>query len=280
MLKRLFGSKPSEEASAAAPQSPTQLDWSGDGVQQALRHRRAGEAALPAGGRIACAGIDWNEAEQLALLRDGIASNAAEARAAWERLPSRGNLSLADAVVVHALVAHLQPTRIMEVGCGATTWMLRAGLASRNLPGELITIDPEPRCDVTEAVDAELNQPVQELPRSDFEMLRANEMLVLDLTHVTLPAGEVLYLYQHVLPHLQSGVLVGVRGVRLPLDYTAEERAQGWTEQALLQMFLTGNAGVRVLHAGAWLADAHGQAYREALGGDPAGASWLWYRVC
>jgi hypothetical protein len=280
MLKRLFGSKPPEETGVAAPQSSPQLDWSGEGVQQALRHRRAGESALPAGGRIACGGIDWNEAEQLALLRQGIAPNAAEARTAWERLQDRAALSLADAVVLHALVAHLQPTRIMEVGCGATTWMLRAGLASRNLPGELIAIDPEPRRDVTEAVDAELNQPVQELPRSDFEMLRANEMLVLDLTHVTLPAGEVLHLYQHVLPHLQPGVLVGVRGVRLPFDYSSEERAQGWTEQALLQMFLTGNSGARILHAGAWLTDTHGQAYRDALGGDPAGASWLWYRVC
>ncbi|MDK2973327.1 MAG: hypothetical protein PWP23_3082 [Candidatus Sumerlaeota bacterium] len=238
----------------------------------------AGEAAMPPGALIDCAGIDWNPDEQLAFVRDVLPEHAASGAQAWKHAGgASASADLLDAAVLHAMVTRHEPTRIMQVGCGATTHVIRAALAAKNLPGELIAIDPSPSTDISEVVDAPLLCPVQEIPRSDFEMLRDGEMLILDLTHIIVPGGEVLYLYQHILPHLNPNVIVGVRGTSLPNDYSEEQRRAGWTEQALLQLYLTGNSGAAVLFAGGWIARHHAE--ETASLADGAASTWLWFRT-
>ena len=161
----------------------------------------------------------------------------------------------------------------MEVGGGWSTRLIRAAINAQNLPCEVICIDPSPVVEVDEVVDAWLDQPVQELPLSDFDQLKAGEMLVLDTTHVAFPGGEVLHLFQRVLPRLNAGVIVGVHGVRLPQELEEHERAQGFTEQALVQALLTGNARARVLFASGYL----GPDLAAILGEDEG--AWIWWRV-
>ncbi len=264
-FKKLLGTPeppaPVAEASPANDSCPV----SGPEWDRQAAHFRAHGSFEPSG-LLGCEGIDWNESVQLAFLNETlpewhepIAALPAEWTSGWQR----------DAAVLFSMISAHQPTRLMQVGCGASTYVIRAAVGHQNLPCEVIAIDSNPGMDVTEVTDAHLDQPVQEIPLSDFEMLRDGEMLVLETSHVFFPGGDVEYLYQRVLPRLNSGVIVGIQGVRLPRHYSREELARGFGEQALLQMFLTGNARVEVLYAGGWLAEHHG--------GEPSRA--LWFRV-
>lgn len=251
LFKKIFGG-PGDTPPPASP-APAGFPLAGPEIQQwAALHQSGTEfPAEP----VPCDGIDWNREVVCAFH--------------GERLPRyAGQPGGIDQQVLYAMLVEHAPTRVMEVGSGETTLTMRRAFKDANLPGELIAIDPTPTVDITEAVDAPIDQPVQEIPLSDFQTLQAGEVLVLDLTHTVLPGGDVLYIYQRILPALHPGVIVGVRGVRLPVEYPADEASRGFAEQALLQMYLTHNARAEILYAGGWL---------EANGYSPAG-TWLWFR--
>ncbi len=68
--------------------------------------------------------------------------------------------------------------------------------------------------------------------------------------------GDVNYLFLEVLPRLQPGVIVHVHDIFLPLEYPREwviERRRFWTEQYLLQAFLTYNSEFEVLISSGYL---------------------------
>ncbi len=284
LFKKLLGTSsdptPAQGEAMAPAQAPQGFPLSGDEIDQ-WRSVVADIGFPGAGELLPCEGIDWNEAEQLRFL--------AEAMPRWRGETDRIAAEHGDdpwlrgqsAAVLYAMVSEMEPTRIMEVGCGRTTVQIRRAMKARAMPAELIAVDPEPRAHIGEHVDAHLAQPVQELPLDDFDMLRGNEMLVVDTTHVLLPGGEVEYLHRRVLPRLNPGVVVGINGIALPRHYGEEELRRGFGEQTLLQAFLTNNDRVEILHAGAWLREHHGSALREAMPqadeGDPS--TWMWWRV-
>lgn len=235
-------------------------------------------AMLPRGGEsIDCAGIDWNGVAQLAFVREALARHRSDYEEARRALHID---AMADHAVLFAMIAERRPTRLMEIGSGKTTLVIRQALKRHHLPAELIAVDPQPAADIAEAVDAHLDQPVQELPLSDFLMLRDNEMLILDTTHVHAPGSDVAHLYQRVLPHLNAGVIVGVLGVPLPREYTREQLEKGYSEQALLQMYLTNNARAELLYCGGWMSEHHEEELRGAMGEDDAVKSEsIWFRL-
>ena len=210
---------------------------------------------------IDCAGIDWNEVEQLRMMNDAFPPHKEQAHAALDKLGAERSSSIGDPdlYVLYGMIAHFSPTRIMEAGCGDTTIVAREALSAGNLPAELIGISHNAKQQVVRACDAHLDQPIREVPLDDFKMLRDNEMLLINTNHIYEPGNDVAYLYQHVLPALHSGVIVGIQGVRLPREYTREELQRGFNEQALLQMFLTNNSRAQILFAGNWLTENHEQ---------------------
>lgn len=284
LFKKLLGGAGEAEAApspAAAAPSPSgeAFPLRGRGLDQLAAQWRAGKLKRR-GEEFACEGIDWNAAEQSRWRNEafprhmpGLEALATHADGPRGYAMDNPSLTRGDAACLWTAVSELQPTRLMEVGCGWSTRLIRAAINAANLPCELIAIDPAPAVEIDEVVDAWLDQPVQEIPLADFDMLRGGEMLVLDTTHTAFPGGEVLHLYQRVLPRLNPGVVVGVHGVRLPEEYHEDERAQGFAEQALLQAFLTRNAGVEILFASGYLGPDLG-----AITGDDEG-SWLWFRV-
>lgn len=203
-----------------------------------------------------CRGIDWNQAGQQQFVSEVLPKWRNEVFTAFSGAgidpgnpPAAAPLFL-DLAVLYSMIAERKPTRLIEVGCGHSTKMIRQAFRKHNLPGELIAIDPSPTIDVTEFTDAFLQEFVQTMPLGDFHMLQSNEVLHLDLTHKLVPGGDVEHVYQRILPGLKKGVIVGIQGIPLPHPYTAAEQIQGYGEQAYLQMFLHGNTRVRILWAG------------------------------
>lgn len=132
------------------------------------------------------------------------------------------------------------------------------------MPGELIAIDPEPRIDIIEYVDAHLADPVQEVPVDDFRILQEGELVFIDSTHRDSPGSDVDHIFSAVLPALADGVLVGFHGIFLPNNYGAAGLEAGHNEQARLLDFLRRHRP-EVLFCGGWLTDNAPEDLREAL---------------
>jgi predicted O-methyltransferase YrrM len=203
----------------------------------------------------------------------------------WNSLPSadsyhynNGYFESCDAEVAYCMVREWKPRRIVEIGSGFSTramaQALRANRDRDGLAGELVTVDPSPERlpenglgdVVTVVVDH-----VQRLDISLFERLRADDMLFIDSSHVVSVGSDVVREYLQILPRLKPGVLVHVHDIFLPSDYPRSavlENLWFWSEQYLLQAFLSFNPEFEVL----WSASAMQLSHARVL--DQCFPSW------
>ncbi len=251
-------------------------------------------------------GVDLRVAEQLDLLRDF----ASRFKDAYDSFPAARDAAAGgyyvdndyfgsvDAEVLYSMVRHLTPRRVMEIGSGFSTLVasraLRDAVAAGGPAAKLTTIDPQPnkafsdRSDLETAAGANvqcrvIHEQVQDIALSEFEELRANDILFIDSSHVLAIGSDVQYLYLEVLPRLAPGVVVHVHDVFLPNEYPRHwihGYHMFWTEQYLLQSFLAFNRAFEVLWAGNYMHTHHPEALRKAFASyDPAtvapGSFWI-----
>lgn len=159
-----------------------------------------------------------------------------------------------DAFVLYCMIRHFKPRNIIEVGSGWST-RLSAQAAVKNGSTRLVSIEPYPG-DVLQAgfpgLDSLITKKVQEVDPSVFEQLGEGDILFIDTSHVIKTGNDVNYLYLEILPRIQKGVIVHIHDIFLPQEYPAwwmSELFLFWTEQYLLQSFLTYNSHFRVLFA-------------------------------
>jgi hypothetical protein len=175
-----------------------------------------------------------------------------------------------DSRLLYGIVRHFAPARIVEVGSGFSTRVIRAAL-ERNGSGELVTVEPYEPERMTIAPTYPV--PVQEVPLEVFGTLGENDILFIDSSHVVKAGSDVNHLVLNVLPRLRPGVVVHFHDIFLPDDYPSDwirEKHRFWNEQYLLHAFLSFNAAWRVLLS------AHQLGARgELSGGDEPGGFWI-----
>lgn len=151
-----------------------------------------------------------------------------------------------DAEIFYALVRHLKPKRVVEVGGGHSTRFAKAALmknAAEGASGRQMCIEPY-ESPWLEQMDVEvIREPVEALDAKFFADLERGDILFIDSSHVVRPQGDVLHLFHGVLPHLSPGVMVHVHDVFTPRDYPLQwlERRWFWTEQYVLEALLVNN---------------------------------------
>jgi hypothetical protein len=153
------------------------------------------------------------------------------------------------------MIRTFRPGRILELGGGYSS-LVAAEACARNAregsdAGHTV-VDPHPRADlapVIEAVARLERRDAAGLPLERFTELAAGDVLFVDTSHVVERGGEVNRLVLEVLPRLAEGVLVHFHDVFLPYEYPHAFLARGdrYTEQYLLQAYLTENPGWEVL---------------------------------
>jgi len=210
-------------------------------------------------------GIDMNDSVQLDLLRNHFPKfrdeyeNFPAEPPPGQRRPFRGT----DALVAYCMVRHFQPRLIIEVGSGFSSLVL-AQAAAENKSSTLICIDPFPgellRNDSIPALQSLIEKKVQDLDVEFFSQLDAGDILFIDSSHTVKIGGDVNYLFLEVLPRLKPGVIVHVHDIFLPFEYRRRwvlNECRFWTEQYLLQAFLTFNSEFEVLLANYYLSRYH-----------------------
>jgi predicted O-methyltransferase YrrM len=173
-----------------------------------------------------------------------------------------------DAEILYSLIRHFKPSRVIEIGSGFSTRIAKVAIDKNCSEGEIsqhICIEPYEAPWLEKlGVDQVIREKVESLPISYFQSLEKNDILFIDSSHVVRTGGDVVYEFLKVLPTLKSGVIVHIHDIFFPFEYPRNWLANKrwfWTEQYLLQSFLSFNSEFEVLLALNYLSHH----YREAL---------------
>lgn len=208
-------------------------------------------------------GIDFNVDEQLDwLTKFTFGEELLRIRSApagpQEYYYQNGNFGHGDAEYFYSLIRLLKPKRIVEVGSGFSTLLACIAIEANVLDDPLyrcrhICIEPYEMAWLEQLGGVEIVRDlVEEVDRSLFTGLEANDLLFIDSSHVVRPQGDVVCEYLEILPTLKSGVFVHVHDIFTPHDYPAawvKDQVRIWNEQYLVEAFLTGNRDFKIVGA-------------------------------
>ena len=229
-------------------------------------------------------GVDLNGPAALRLIENDLAPYIEEFRQTFPNQQStdptefyllNGAFMAIDAHIYYALVRHLKPQRIIEVGAGFST--ILAGVACKKNQQEqakapqLTAIEPYPGEALKRGIPGLsqlIEKKIEELEWAVFKELRAGDILFIDTTHVLKAGGDVQLLYCEILPRLAPGVVVHIHDISLPRSYPKvyfEKNHYYWNEQYLLQAFLAFNSHFEVLWPGNYMMIHHPNALRSII---------------
>ena len=207
------------------------------------------------------AAIDLREDEQLALLDDLVpliddapfpAARTEEYRYYFDN-PA---YEWADGLILHAMLRHIRPRRVVEVGSGYSSAMLLDTTERWLDPGvELTFVEPYDELlrsllrDGDEERVSILDVGVQDVPLEVFASLQAGDVLFIDSTHVVKAGSDVNHLFFEVLPALAPGVVVHLHDIFFPFEYPSRwvHEGRAWQETYLLRAFLMYNAVFEII---------------------------------
>lgn len=165
--------------------------------------------------------------------------------------------------MLYAILRHQRPRRVIEIGSG---WSSACTLdtVEQYLQGncELTFIDPHPELLFGLIGGAAtqiriLKSPVQKVPLSIFNELRAGDILFIDSTHVLRTGGDVCFELFEILPRLAVGVLVHFHDMFWPFEYPRSwviDENRSWNELYAVRAFLSYNAEWQIIMFNDYLA--------------------------
>lgn len=259
-------------------------------IDDYLRDEAANLAKPPS----AFLGIDFNAPAQVDLLgalslywqQDMFPVTPSPGRRYYYPNPAFGS---SDAFFLHAMVRHVKPQRLIEVGSGFSSCViLDANEAFFNNQIDLTFIEPYPQLLETLTSKEDLARHLvlpsrlQDIPLETFAALQANDILFIDSTHVSKTNSDVNYLFFEIIPRLKQGVIVHIHDIFRNFDYPKEWIVEGrsWNEAYLFRAFLQYNAHVEIILFNNYLLVEHGEAFRTHLP-DLAehGGGSIWLRI-
>jgi len=159
-----------------------------------------------------------------------------------------------DADVLYSVVRSRRPARIVELGSGNSSVVIRLALERNRLEGDECAYevyDPYPN-DLLASTDMAVQAvplPAESVPATAFTQLNDGDILFVDTTHTVRIGGDVVAIILDSLPLLKPGVLVHFHDIPMPYEYAEQLVQDGfyWAEQYLLQAFLAYNSSFEVV---------------------------------
>jgi hypothetical protein len=156
------------------------------------------------------------------------------------------------------------------VGSGFSS-LVAAEAIAKNKNSALVCIEPFPLDFLRRGfpgLHSLIEKKVEDIDLEFFSQLDSGDILFIDSSHTVKIGGDVNYLFLEVLPRLRPGVVVHVHDIFLPFDYRRDwvmDELRFWTEQYLLQAFLSFNSEFEVLMANGYLAHRYMEALKAAF---------------
>lgn len=218
-----------------------------------------------------------------------LATTEAEANAAGQRYYSENDqFGVGDALVFAAMLLAFKPKRVIEIGSGFSSALMldiNDRFFASGIERTFIEPFPEDRLtallrDTDKVAARVIPAPVQRVPISVFDELKAGDILFVDSTHITKAGSDVNHIFFRVLPALARGVIIHFHDIFHPFEYPREWFFNGnrsWNELYLLRAFLMNNRDYRVMFFNSYF--AHTQPVRAAalpaFHQSPGGSFWM-----
>jgi hypothetical protein len=224
--------------------------------------------------------IDLNEGSQLELLEALGTFHRDLPFPAWPEPGFRyyfenEYFSYGDAAVLFAMIRHLAPKRIVEIGAGFSSAVL-LDTSERFFDNaiDFTFVEPHPERLLALLRPGDLDrvrlieEPLQDIPLAMFHSLSGDDVLFVDSSHVSKAGSDVNHLFFEVLPRLAAGVHIHIHDVFHPFEYPpewVEERGWAWSETYLLRAFLEYNRAFDIRFFNNFLIRFHRDAIARAL---------------
>jgi len=224
-------------------------------------------------------GIDMREQEQMALARE-LAAFYPDMPFKVERTEGlryhlfNPSYAYSDGVILHCMLRHLRPRRLVEVGSGYSSCVtLDTNDLFLGQQLQITFIEPYPELLHSLISDADrqrvtiLRQPLQTADLALFDTLESGDILFIDSTHVSKVDSDVNRLFFEILPRLRSGVYIHIHDIFYPFEYPAESfRARrAWNELYLLRAFLQFNPQFQIVFMNTFLEHFHEAFFKEHM---------------
>src|SRR4030042_4011626 len=207
-------------------------------------------------------GIDFNTRGQLSLLaefnyNEELLNIPLHKNKENEFFYYNNSFGSGDSEYLYNIVRHFKPSRIIEIGSGNSTLMVRKAIENNKNENpdyncHHICIEPYEKQWLKDIGVDLIREKAECIDKSFFQSLSANDILFIDSSHIIRPQGDVVFEYLELLPTLKSGVLIHVHDVFTPKDYLDDWVYKNhwlWNEQYLLEAFLSFNSEFRIIGA-------------------------------
>ena len=165
-----------------------------------------------------------------------------------------------EAQVLHAVIRHYKPARLIEIGGGVPTYCTSQAISMNRrdtgVNGHITCIEPDPidmikNLDETSENFELIARPIHDVPLDYFRQLHANDIVFIDSNHAVRPGSEVNFIVLEILPIIPKGVLVHFHDIYLPYDYDRDvlRTFMHPNETALVAAFLACNRRYKILFA-------------------------------
>lgn len=223
----------------------------------------------------ALAGINWTPEQYVENVKN---ISGFQRKQGWQQTgidplafyTENNSFSFLCASYLYGMIHKNRPKRIIEIGSGNSSKVIRTALIERNgieQNGTYTIIDPY--CSLSDetfhiaGVNIQfIRKPVEEVDLSLFEQLEKNDILFIDSSHTVRIGGDVNFEILEVLPRLKSGVIIHFHDIPMPYEYekiyaTNSNFRVFWTESYLLQAFLAFNREFEIIIPARWLSTVH-----------------------
>lgn len=204
-------------------------------------------------------GLEWDMQAQLKLVerlkerQPELARFAATGAEGGRFAYDNGNFGPGDADVLYLLLRELRPKRVTEVGSGFSTLVaseaIRENRDQHGIDCDHLCVEPY-EMPWLEGTGARVRRErLEDISHDVFAELEDGDVLFIDSSHMIRPRGDVLVLFQQIIPTLARGVWVHVHDIFTPRDYPERwvvDKQCFWNEQYLLEVFLAMNPHFRV----------------------------------
>lgn len=151
---------------------------------------------------------------------------------------NNGTYSYTDGIILHSIIRHFKPERIIEIGSGYSSAVMLDTREKFAPEIDLTFIEPYPKLlySLFKENDKQnctvLDCGVQSVALKEFQKLQANDILFIDSSHVSKTGSDVNYELFEILPNLASGVIIHIHHMFFPFEYPKDWIYEGrnWNE--------------------------------------------------
>jgi hypothetical protein len=182
--------------------------------------------------------------------------------------------SYSDAITLFCMMRYLRPKNIIEIGSGYSSCVIldtNELFFNDNIQCTFIEPYPELLHSLITQNDIRrhtiIDKKLQDIDIEQFSLLRENDILFLDSTHVAKIHSDVNYFFFQLLPHLQSGVYIHIHDIMYPFEYPREwiYGGKAWNEAYMLRTFLQYNTSFTIVYFNTYLQHFFGEKFRSEM---------------